>query len=150
MTSIDRIKIGTRGSPLALKQANMVADALKAIHSDITVDIVPIKSNADWKPEHGEKPLNANQGGKSLFAKEVESAIMSGKVDCGVHSLKDIESFMPEKLVINHVLPRANPADVFISKKYASFDDLPDNATIGTCSPRRQSLALSRNPPEGL
>ena len=146
MTLINHIKIGTRGSPLDLKQANMVADALKAAHPNITVDIVPIKSNADWKPEQGEKPLNADQGGKGLFAKEIESAIIIEKVDCGVHSLKDIESFMPKELVINHVLPRANPADVFISKKYVSFDDLPDNAIIGTCSPRRQSLALSRNP----
>lgn len=146
MTLINHIKLGTRGSPLALKQANMVADALKAAHPDITVDIVPIKSNADWKPEQGEKPLSADQGGKGLFAKEVESAIINGDVDCGVHSLKDIESFMPEELVINHVLPRANPADVFVSKNYGSFDDLPDSGTIGTCSPRRQSLALSKRP----
>ncbi len=139
------IKIGTRGSPLALKQATMVAESLKSAHPEITTEIIPLKSAADWRPEDGENPLPESQGGKGLFAKEIEHAILKQIVDCGVHSMKDVESFMPENLSIEHVLPRATPSDVFISKNYTEVKNLPKNSVIGTCSPRRKSLALSIN-----
>lgn len=144
MTTVFRI--GTRNSPLALKQADILETALKAVHPDLHLEIVPIRSSADWKEEEGEKPLIEEAGGKGLFAKEIEQAILNGDVDCGVHSLKDMASFLPDCLVINHFLPRANPCDAFISYKYKSLKELPQGATLGTCSPRRQALVLAKRP----
>src|SRR5687767_4904247 len=95
------LKIGTRGSKLALVQAQMVADALK-----IPTEIVVIKTSGDWKPQDGEKRLSEELGGKGLFAREIEKALLEGSIDCGVHSLKDMPSFLPEGLVIDIVLPR--------------------------------------------
>lgn len=140
------LKIGTRGSPLALVQANMVKDALESAHKDLDVEIVVIQSNADWKPEDGEKPLSEENGGKGMFASEIEEQIAAGTVDCGVHSLKDMASFLPDGLVINHYLPRADVRDVLISVKYTSISDLPAGCVVGTCSLRRASLVLSHNP----
>lgn len=139
------LKIGTRGSPLALVQANMVKDALEQAHSDLKVEIVVIQSKADWKPEEGEKPLCEENGGKGLFASEIEEKIAAGTVDCGVHSLKDMASFLPEGLVIKHYLSRADVRDVLISVKYNSISNLPAGCVVGTCSLRRASLVLSHN-----
>lgn len=139
-------RIGTRNSPLALVQAGLLESALKAAHADLDIEIVPIKSNADWKKEEGEKPLVEEAGGKGLFAKEIEEQILDGRVDCGVHSTKDMASFLPEGLVIENYLPRADARDAFISAKYSSIENLPDGATVGTCSPRRAALALHKRP----
>ncbi len=138
------IRIGTRNSPLALKQASMLVDSLQAAHPDITFNIVPMKSAADWQKKDGERSLSEQEGGKGQFATEIERALLEGAIDCGVHSLKDMASILPKGLVINHVLPRADARDAFISAKYKKIEDLPEGATIGTCSPRRQALALSQ------
>ena len=92
------------------------------------------------------KPLNDQEGGKGLFAKEIEMQILDGAVDIGVHSAKDMASFLPEGLVIDHFLPREDAREAFISLKYQSIDDLPKGAVIGTCSPRRQSFFLEKRP----
>lgn len=139
------LKIGTRGSPLALKQANMVKSALEEAHADLTAEVVVIQSNADWKPEQGERHLCEENGGKGQFASEIEDKILSGEVDCGVHSLKDMASFLPAGLEIQHFLPRADVRDVLISVKYKSMKDLPAGCVVGTCSLRRASLMLSHN-----
>ena len=139
-------KIGTRGSPLALRQAEMLKNSLQAAHSDLVIEIIPIKSAADWKPKDGEKALCDKNGGKGQFAKEIEDRILDGSLDCGAHSLKDMASFLPEGLVIEHYLPRADARDAFICKNYSSLIDLPQGATMGTCSPRRQALALVKRP----
>ena len=139
-------KIGTRSSPLALVQANMLKHALKNAHPDLQIEIIPIKSHADWKKSQGEIPLNADLGGKGLFATEIESALSKGDVDCGVHSLKDMASFLPDGLVIKHVLPRADVRDAFISAQHKSLNDLPQGATLGTCSVRRAAFALHQRP----
>lgn len=144
MTIEQVFRIGTRGSPLALVQANMLADALRKAHSDLVLEIVPIKSSADWNKGDGEKPLNEEAGGKGLFAKEIEQALLDGAVDCGVHSLKDMAAFLPDGLEINHYLPRADARDALISEKYSSIDDLPAGSVIGTCSVRRQALLLAK------
>ena len=138
-------KIGTRGSPLALKQANMVKDALEKAHEGLTIEIVVVQSNADWRPEQGEKHLCEENGGKGQFASEIEDKVLSGDVDCGVHSLKDMASFLPTGLEIQHYLPRADVRDVLISVKYKSMKDLPAGCVVGTCSLRRASLMLSQN-----
>ena len=108
-------KIGTRGSPLAMTQAGMLRDALLAGHPDLAIEIIPIKSAADWNKQDGEKSLCEQEGGKGQFAKEIEDQILSGALDCGVHSLKDMASILPEGLVIEHFMPRADPRDAFIS-----------------------------------
>ncbi len=144
--SLNAFKIGTRHSPLALKQADILQSALKVAHPDLKVKIVHIKSNADWKKSEGEKPLSEEAGGKGLFAKEIEAALLEGSIDCGVHSLKDMAAFLPEGLMINHVLPRANPLDAFISIKYKNISELPKGATVGSCSARRSAITLSKRP----
>lgn len=139
------LKIGTRGSPLALVQANMVKVALEAAHTGLKAEIIVVQSSADWKPEDGEKPLSEEDGGKGLFASEIEEQIAAGSVDCGVHSLKDMASFLPKALVIKHYLPRADVRDVLISVKHNSIKGLPAGCVVGTCSLRRASLVLSHN-----
>ena len=129
---------------MALKQAQMVMTALSDQHPDLEIELVPIRSQADWNKSDGEKPLSEEAGGKGLFAKEIEKLILEGAVDCGVHSLKDMAAFLPDGLVIQHVLPRANPYDVFVSGKYKSIDALPDGAIVGSCSARRTAIALSK------
>ncbi len=147
MTTNENIfRIGTRGSPLALKQANMLMAVLRSAHPALSIEIVVIKSAADWQKKDGEKPLSEQDGGKGQFAKEIEEAILAGAVDCGVHSLKDMAAFLPEGLEINHVLPRADLRDAFISQKYTSIDEMPKGAIVGTCSVRRQALLLSKRP----
>lgn len=136
-------RIGTRGSPLALTQANMLKSAIQAKHPDLVIEIIPIKSAADWKKQDGERPLSEQDGGKGQFAKEVEEALLSGAIDCGVHSLKDMAAFLPDGLEITHVLPRADARDAFISDKYKSIAELPIGAVVGTCSVRRQALLLA-------
>lgn len=140
------IRLGTRNSPLALIQANMLVDAIAFAYPEVEVEIIAIQSAADWKKQDGEVSLSAQEGGKGQFAKEIETMHLQGKIDCGVHSLKDMPAFLPEGLQISHFLPRANPCDAFISAKYKSIDDLPEGAVVGTCSPRRQALVLSKRP----
>lgn len=143
-------RIGTRGSKLALKQTDMVAKALSAAHPGLAAEIVVIKTSGDWTPADGETRLPDSAGGKALFAKEIEEALLRGDIDAGVHSLKDMQAVLPDGLAINHVLPRANPLDALILKdtarKIETLHDLPLNARIGTCSVRRQAFLLQRRP----
>jgi hydroxymethylbilane synthase len=140
------LRIGTRSSPLAMTQANLLKSSLEAAHPDLSIEIVPVKSAADWKKQDGEKSLSEQAGGKGQFAKEIESIHLEGKIDCGVHSLKDMPAFLPDGLQIKHFLPRADVRDAFISHKYNKIEDLPQGAIVGTCSPRRKALILSRRP----
>ena len=139
-------KIGTRNSPLALRQAEMLKQALEKAEPALNIELVPVLSKADWKKSEGEKPLSEEHGGKGLFAKEIEVALLKGDIDCGAHSLKDMASFLPGGLVIEHVLPRANPLDAFISAEHENISDLPEGATIGSCSARRSAIILSVRP----
>lgn len=140
------LKIGTRGSPLALKQAEMVEEALRAAHPELTIQRVIIRTSGDWKPEDGEKRLSEIEGGKGLFVREIEKALIDGTIDCAVHSTKDMPSFLPEGLALDNMLPRANPFDAFICRKYSSFMDLPQGAVVGTTSMRRQAFLLAKRP----
>ena len=140
------LRVGTRTSPLAMRQTEMVRDALRLKHPDIEIEIVPIKSSADWKKQDGEKSLSEQAGGKGQFAKEIEQAQLDGKIDCGVHSAKDMPSFLPDQLQIMHFLPRYDAREVFISHQANKLEDLPKASVIGTCSPRRQSQLLAKRP----
>lgn len=144
------IKIGTRGSPLALKQVEMVRGALAQARPELQSEVVVIKTSGDWRPEDGEARLSAEEGGKGLFAKEIEQALMSGKIDAAVHSMKDMESVLPPALTIAHMLPREDARDVLIvsdpSAKISSLDDLPKGARVGTASVRREAILKSLRP----
>lgn len=142
----ETLRIGTRGSKLALTQTNMVAELLRRAHPDLRVETIEILTSGDWTPAQGEARLNPDSGGKALFAKEIEQAILENRVDCGVHSLKDMPAVLPDGLVIDHVLEREDPRDAFLSVHYRSFDELPVNATVGTASLRRQAFLLAKRP----
>jgi hydroxymethylbilane synthase len=141
-----KFKLGTRSSDLAMYQAHAVKAALESAHQSCEIEIVQINTSGDWRPEHGETRLSEVDGGKGLFAKEIEDAILSSYVDFGVHSLKDMPSFLPDGLVVCSVLDRANPFDAMVSEEYGSFDDLPAGASVGTSSTRRAAALLHTNP----
>ncbi len=140
------IRIGTRGSRLAQVQTEMVIAALRKAHPGLTVEVVTIQTSGDWKPVQGETRLKESAGGKGQFAKEIEESLLAGRIDCGVHSLKDMPAFLPDGLVIEHVLPAEDPRDVFISHIAKSWQELPQGATVGTSSLRRQAFLLAKRP----
>lgn len=144
--TLTSLKIGTRGSPLALKQTEMVEAALRSAHPGLSIERVVIRTSGDWRPQDGEKRLSEIEGGKGLFVREIESALFDGRIDCAVHSTKDMPSFLPDGLALDHMLERANPFDAFICRKHASFMDLPPDAVVGTTSLRRQAFVLSKRP----
>ena len=129
------ILIGTRGSPLALWQARHVAVRLREAHglSDGEVDLRGITTSGDRLQD---KPL-ADFGGKGLFTKEIDEALLRGEVALAVHSMKDLPSVLPEGLCVAAVLPRADVRDAFLSPKGPSLMELPPGATVGTSSLRR-------------
>ena len=143
------LRIGTRGSPMALRQAAIVRDRLVAAHPELAaagaVEIVTIRTTGDRVQDR----LLAEIGGKGLFAKEIEEALLAGHVDLAVHSLKDLETWLPDGLVIACVPPRDDPRDAFISASGASLASLPHGAKIGTASLRRQAQ-LRRHRPDLL
>ncbi|OYX52385.1 MAG: hydroxymethylbilane synthase [Sphingomonas sp. 32-66-10] len=127
------LRLGTRGSPLALVQANMVRDALLAAHgwSPEAVEIVPIRTTGDRVQD---RPL-AEIGGKALWTKELDRALLDGTIDLAVHSMKDVETIRPDTIAVAAMLPRADVRDRLIGAE--SLDALPLGARIGTSSPRR-------------
>ena len=132
-----KIRIGTRGSPLALKQAHEVRDRLEAAHGAgrYAFDIVPMKTTGDRIQD---RPLS-DAGGKGLFTKEIEEALLAGSVDIAVHSMKDMATEVPHGLAIACVLPREDVRDAFISRKGQSLRDLPAGSVVATASLRRQA-----------
>jgi hydroxymethylbilane synthase len=132
-----RIRIGTRGSPLALKQAHEVRDRLERAHGAgrYAFEIVPMKTTGDRIQD---RPL-AEAGGKGLFTKEIEEALLTGNVDIAVHSMKDMATELPAGLAVRCVLPREDVRDAFISRKAQSLRDLPAGSVVATASLRRQA-----------
>ena len=128
------IRIATRKSPLALWQAEEVSRQLKLLHPDINIELVKIKSKGD---KILDAPL-AKVGGKGLFVKELEQAMLDGDADIAVHSMKDVPMEFPTGLHLPVIMEREDPRDAFVSRQYQSLSDLPDNARIGTSSLRRQ------------
>ncbi len=128
-----KMKIGTRGSRLALTQANWVADWLKKKHPRMAVEIVPIRTTGDRMQSVSLSAI----GGKGVFVKEIEEALLRGEVDIAVHSMKDMPSEIPEDLVIGAVPEREDPRDVFISGDGRKLDEMRPGARIGTGSLRR-------------
>jgi hydroxymethylbilane synthase len=131
--------LATRGSQLALTQAHLVANELKRHAPGIIVELLTIKTSGD---QILDRPLRT-VGGKGLFVKEIEEALLAGSADFAVHSMKDVPSEIPRGLKIGVILKREDPADVFLSKKYSTLAELPSGAVIGTSSLRRK-LQLER------
>jgi len=136
------LKIATRKSALALWQANHVQALLREAHPGIEVELVPIVTEGDRITD---RPL-AKIGGKGLFLKELEWAMLNGDADLAVHSMKDVPAEMEAGLVLDAVLPRANPYDALISRNDRIFFELPGGSIVGTSSLRRQSQILALRP----
>ncbi|ELL4669878.1 hydroxymethylbilane synthase [Vibrio fluvialis] len=142
MTSTTPIRIATRQSPLALWQAHYVKDALQAAHPGLEVELVTMVTRGDVILD---TPL-AKVGGKGLFVKELEVAMLEGRADLAVHSMKDVPVDFPEGLGLVTICEREDPRDAFVSNTYASLDELPNGAIVGTCSLRRQCQLKEARP----
>lgn len=138
----DRIVIGTRGSALALTQAKWVADRLREQHEGLDVELLTIKTKGD---KILDVPL-AKVGGKGLFVKEIEDALLDGRADLAVHSMKDVPTELPPGLAIAVTPEREDYRDVLISRSGAGLDHLPAGARVGTSSLRRQAQLLLLRP----
>ncbi len=136
------LKIATRQSPLALWQAEHIRARLEAMHADLTVELVTFVTQGD---KILDTPL-AKIGGKGLFVKELEAALMGGRADLAVHSMKDVPMALPEGLSLAVICEREDPLDAFVSNHYASFADLPQGAKVGTSSLRRKCQILKARP----
>jgi hydroxymethylbilane synthase len=133
-----KIRIGARGSPLSLAQTELVAAALRR---DAEVEIVPIRTTGDQS-----STLQSDMTGKDLFTREIDEALLAGRIDVGVHSLKDLPSRLPDGLVLAAVPPREDPRDVLVSRHRRSLESLPRGARVGTSSARRRAQILSSRP----
>ncbi|MEM9210575.1 MAG: hydroxymethylbilane synthase, partial [Pseudomonadota bacterium] len=140
----DSIRIGTRGSPLALAQAHETRNRLMTAHNmaEAEFEIVVIKTTGDAILD---RPLS-EIGGKGLFTKEIEEQLLDGSIDLAVHSMKDMPVDQPDGLVLDCFLPREDVRDAFVSLTYKSIDDLPSGATLGSSSLRRRAQLLHRRP----
>jgi hydroxymethylbilane synthase len=138
------LRIGTRGSPLALWQAHAVQAALAAAHgvAPETIAIEVIRTSGDVIQD---RPLS-EVGGKGLFTKEIEQALIDGAIDLAVHSSKDMPTALPPGLALMACLPREDVRDAFISRKAASLAELPHGAVVGTASLRRQAMVRRLRP----
>ena len=128
------LKIATRQSPLALWQANYVKDRLIQLYPALSVELGPMVTKGDVILD---TPL-AKIGGKGLFVKELETALLNGEADIAVHSMKDVPMQFPQGLGLSVICPREDPRDAFVSNKYRTLNELPQGAVVGTSSLRRQ------------
>ena len=144
------IRLGTRGSPLALIQAEIVREKIFETHDparqNLAVEIVPIRTSGDWTPATGEKSFLELGGTKGLFTKEIEEALLSGTIDCAVHSMKDVSVHVPAGLTFSAILEREDPRDAFMCNIAPTLDELPSGARVGTSSLRRRSQVLAARP----
>ena len=129
------LRIATRGSPLALWQAEHVAARLEALHPQLKVSLLTMKTRGDKLLD---APL-AKLGGKGLFVKELEEGLLDGRADLAVHSLKDVPVHLPAGLELALVMEREDPRDAFVSNRYDSLETMPAGALVGTSSLRRQT-----------
>ena len=136
------LRIATRKSPLALWQANFVSAQLKHYHPDLEIELVTMTTQGD---KILDTPL-AKVGGKGLFVKELETGMLEGRADIAVHSMKDVPVDFPPGLHLAVICEREDPRDAFVSNNYASLDDLPQGARLGTSSLRRQSQIAAFRP----
>ena len=146
MAQSARLRIGTRGSPLALAQAHEVRRRLAGLFDELApddaIEIVVIKTTGDRIQDR----TLAEAGGKGLFTKEIEEALLDGRIDAAVHSMKDVPTWLPDGLGITAILPREDPRDAFFSANGGGLAELPAGAVVGTASLRRQAQVLLVRP----
>lgn len=139
---METIRIGTRGSKLALLQSAMVREALHAIEPGLAFEVCVMKTTGDILSD---APLDAI-GGKGVFVREIERALLAGEIDCAVHSLKDMQAVLPDGLVIGACLVREDPRDMLFTRENHSLDTLPAGFRIGTSSMRRRCQLKALRP----
>jgi hydroxymethylbilane synthase len=138
----DILRIATRKSPLAMWQAEFVQAELEAAHPNLTVELLPMSTRGD---KILDTPL-AKVGGKGLFVKELEQALLDGRADIAVHSMKDVPMEFPPGLELGVICKREDPRDAFVSNNFASLAELPNGAVVGTSSLRRQCQLRASRP----
>ena len=138
----ETVRIATRKSPLAMWQAEYIKSRLEAIHADLTVELIPMVTKGDIILD---TPL-AKVGGKGLFVKELEVAMLEDRADIAVHSMKDVPVEFPEGLGLEVICEREDPRDAFVSNSYRRIEELPPGAIVGTCSLRRQCQLSEARP----
>ncbi|WP_100639208.1 hydroxymethylbilane synthase [Marinobacter salexigens] len=136
------LRVATRSSALALWQAEFIKSELERLHDNVTVELIKIKTQGD---KILDVPL-AKIGGKGLFVKELEEAMLDGRADLAVHSMKDVPMAFPEGLGLVAICERHDPTDAFVSNQYANVDALPQGAIVGTASLRRESQLRAYRP----
>lgn len=136
------LRIATRNSPLALWQAEDVKARVEALDLGVSVKLLKMTTKGDKLLD---SPL-AKIGGKGLFVKELETAILDGRADIAVHSIKDVPAVLPPGLQVVHIMERENPHDAFVSNHFQNPESLPEGAHVGTCSLRRQAQIMARFP----
>ena len=139
---MNALRLGTRGSPLALWQANFIADHLRPVAAPRAVELVLIETHGD----RDQASALSAMGGFGVFTKAIQTALLDGRADVAVHSLKDLPTIPEPLLELAAVPPRGPTGDAFVSRKHRRFDDLPEGATVGTSSLRRRAQALNRRP----
>ncbi|MEM7225310.1 MAG: hydroxymethylbilane synthase [Pseudomonadota bacterium] len=142
MTESQLLRLGTRGSPLALIQAEEVRDRLSTANPALTVEIVVIKTTGDRVQD---RPLS-EIGGKGLFTKEIDLALERGEIDAAAHSMKDVPTWLPEGQCLAAILPREDPRDALFANSAGSLGELPHGAVVGTTSLRRQAIVKLARP----
>lgn len=142
MPETSTLRIATRKSPLALWQAEYVKAKLESFHSQLKVELLPLTSRGD---KILDVPL-AKVGGKGLFVKELEQALLAGEADIAVHSMKDVPMEFPQGLGLATICPREDARDAFVSNQFQSLDNLPKGSVVGTSSLRRQCQLLAQRP----
>ncbi len=139
---IDHLRIATRRSPLAVWQAEHVAERLRERHPCVTVELVRMSTRGD---EITDRPL-MQVGGKALFVKALEEGMLEGRADIAVHSMKDVPAEVPEAFELPVIMSREDPCDAFVSDQFADVAQLPDGARVGTASLRRECQLRARRP----
>ena len=142
MSAVTTLRIATRKSPLAMWQAEHIKARLLALHPQLTVELVTFTTQGD---KILDVPL-AKIGGKGLFVKELEAAMLDGRADIAVHSMKDVPMEFPEGLELGVICARENPQDAFVSNHYKTIEELPQGAVVGTSSLRRQCQIQQQRP----
>lgn len=141
-SAMTAIRVGSRGSPLALRQAELVVERLRVLAAPALVEVVPVKTSGDRLAQ----VALADFGGKGLFVREIEEALLDGRVDLAVHSVKDLPSTLPPGLCLAAFPPREDPRDVLVSRTGGGITELPPGAVVGTSSLRRRVLLLAQRP----
>lgn len=140
------LRIGTRGSPLALTQTKMVQTRLIAAYPRLAepraTEVVVIKTTGDRVQD----VVLSAIGGKGLFTKELDEALLDGRIDVAIHSMKDVPTFLPDGIVLTSLMAREDVRDAFVSNRYKTFAELPEKAIVGTASTRRRAQILARRP----